>query len=75
MIPYVCQHQKNLHPNVQMASAIWSMMLSPDHHMSAPQQESHLEKKTHRQTCAECQTLVVMKLGYYLTEMDAELSL
>ena len=25
---------RNSHPNVQMASAIWSMMLSPDHHMS-----------------------------------------
>lgn len=30
----VCQHQKTSLPRVQMAFAIWSMTLSPHHHMS-----------------------------------------
>lgn len=38
--PYVCQHRKNPRPNVQMASTIWSMMLSADHHMSPINREA-----------------------------------
>lgn len=41
-------------PNAQMASAIWSMMLSPHHHMSPLNRKATLKKRSHWQTC-ECQ--------------------